>query len=159
MSNRIVPGVALALLALLGSGCGAKQAVLPHAVYANSIPVYPGAELEDMMGSTSMGDTPESTSEGMSWSFRITAPADKMLAFYERKVPQAKRDPDWEFGIHLAWTPEGAEPGEQLEVFIENNRLSIRESVKPGKRPGNPNAWSQDMASGLSGAVGGSGDD
>jgi hypothetical protein len=159
MSRGSVVLAALALAALAAAGCGAKQGALPHAVYANAVPIYPGAELEDMMGSTSMGDTPESASDGMAWFFKIKAPGDRMVAFYEQKIPQAKRDPDWVDGVRLVWVPAGAQPGEELAIVIEDDRLSIREEVKPGKRPGNPNEWSQDVASGLSGAVGGGSDD
>lgn len=160
MSPRSMALAALALGALAAAGCGARQAALPHAVYANAVPIYPGARLEDMMGSTSTGDTPESMSDGMAWFFKIEAPADRMVAFYEQRIPQAKRDPDWEDGVRLVWVPEGASPGEELAIVIEDNRLSIREAVRPGKRPGNPNEWSQDIASGLSDAAGGgSGDD
>lgn len=159
MSRRSIALVALSLCALAAMGCGAKQAALPHAVYANAVPVYPGAKLEDMMGSTSMGDTPESMSDGMAWFFDVKAPADKMVAFYEQKLPNAKRDPEWVDGVRLVWVPEGAAPGEELAVVIEDNRLCIRESVRPGKRPGNPNEWSQGMAGEMSGAVGGGSSD
>lgn len=160
MSRRSITLVALSLCALAAAGCGAKQTALPHAVYANTIPLYPGAVLEDMMGSTGIGDTPESMSDGMAWFFQVKAPADKMVAFYEQKLPNAKRDPEWETGVRLFWVPEGAAPGEELAVVIEENKLMIKESVKPGKRPGNPNEWSQGVAGEVSGAVGeGSNDD
>jgi len=106
-----------------------------------------------------VGDTPESMSDGMAWFFEVKAPADKMVAFYQQKLPTAKRDPDWEDGVRLVWVPEGAAAGEELAVVIDDNRLSIREAVRPGKRPGNPNEWSQGMAGELSGAVGGSSSD
>ena len=159
MSRRSIVLATLSLCALASMGCGAKQATLPHAVYANAVPVYPGAKLEDMMGSTSMGDAPESMSDGMAWFFDVKAPADKMVAFYEQKLPNAKRDPEWVDGVRLVWVPEGAAPGEELAVVIEDNRLSIRESVRPGKRPGNPNEWSQGVAGEVSGAVGGGSND
>jgi hypothetical protein len=159
MSRRSIALVTLVLCALAVAGCGAKQTVLPHAVYANAIPIYPGARLGDMMGSTSMGDTPESTTDGMAWFFDVKAPADKMIAFYEQKLPNARRDPDWSEGVRLVWVPEGAAPGEELAVVIEENQLMIKESVRPGKRPGNPNEWSQGVAGEVGGAVGeGSGD-
>ena len=44
-------------------------------------------------------------------------------------------------------------------MVIEENKLMIKESVLPGKRPGNPNAWSQGVAGEMSGAVGGSSND
>ncbi len=159
MSHRTIAVVALSLCALAAAGCGAKQPALPHAVYANSIPIYPGAVLENVMGSTSMGDTPESMSDGMAWFFEVEARAAKMVAFYERKLPNAKRDPDWEDGVRLVWAPENAAPGEELSVVIDENKLSIREEVRPGKRPGNPNEMSQGIASGLSGAAGGGSSD
>lgn len=160
MSHRSIALVTLSLCELAAAGCGAKQAALPHAVYANAIPIYPGAKLEDMMGSTSMGDTPESMSDGMAWFFEVTAPAAKMVAFYEQKLPNAKHDPEWEEDtVRLVWVPEGAAPGEELAVVIGENRLSIREAVRPGKRPGNPNEMSQGMARELSGAVGGGSSD
>jgi hypothetical protein len=160
MSRPSIALVTLSLCALAAAGCGAKQTALPHAVYANSVPIYPGAKLGNMMGSTSMGDTPESMSDGMAWFFDVEAPADKMVAFYQQKLPNAKRDPDFVDGVRLVWVPEGAAPGEELSVLIEQNKFMIKESVKPGKRPGNPNEWSQGVAGEVSGAVGeGSNDD
>jgi hypothetical protein len=160
MTRRATLLAVLSLCAFAAAGCGAKQTALPHAVYANSVPIYPGAVLEDAMGSTSMGDTPESMSDGMCWFFNVTARADKMVAFYEQKLPNAMRDPEWEEDtVRLVWVPEGAAPGEELAVVIGENKLSIRESVRPGKRPGNPNEWSQGVAGELSGAVGGGSSD
>ena len=159
MSHRPIIGLVITLGAVTALGCGAKPASLPYAVYANDVPIYPGAVLEDAMGSTSIGDTPESMSDGMAWFFNVQAPAEKLVAFYEKRLPQARRDPNWEDGVRLVWAPKGAAPGEELAVVIAENTLSIREDVRPGKRPGNPNETSQEMASGLSGAVGGSDDD
>lgn len=159
MSHRTTLVAILSLCVLAAAGCGgAKQAALPHAVYANTVPIYPGATFESAMGSTSMGDTPESMSDGMAWFFEVQAPADKLVAFYQEKLPNARRDPDWVDGVRLVWAPEGAAPGEELAVVLEDNRIMIKESVRPGKRPGNPNEWSQGMAQEMSGAVGGSDD-
>src|SRR5215470_14586692 len=144
MRTRITGLLALsAALALVG--CSARQAPLPHAVYANAVPLYPGAVLEDAMGSTSAGDTPDSQSDGMAWYFDVEAPRDRMVAFYEKKLPGVKRDPVWQEGIRLVWIPPGASPGEEVAVVIDDNELTIHEEVKPGKRPGNPNHSSQDM--------------
>lgn len=142
------------LLAGLSLGCSAAQHTsLPHAVYANAVPIYPGAELEDAMGSTSGGDTPESQSDGMAWFFDVQAPEDQLVAFYEKKLPGAKRDPVWQEGVRLVWVPPGAQPGEEVAIVIGENELTIHEDVRPGKRPGNPNAASQGTAQGLSGAA------
>lgn len=144
---------------LLAAGCGTRQTALPHAVYANAVPIYPGAVLEDAMGSTRVGDTPDSISDGMAWFFDVDAPADRLLAFYERKLPGARRDPVWQDGVRLVWVPPGAAPGEEVSVVVGDNELSIHESVRPGKRPGNPNETSQGLAGELSGAAGAGSDD
>lgn len=162
MSPRTTLIAVLSLCALAAAGCGGatKQAALPDAVYANSIPIYPGAVLDGAMGSTSMGDTPESMSDGMAWFFKVTARADDMVAFYEKQLPNAKRDAEWEEDtVRLVWSPEGGAPGEELSVVIGENELSFRESVRPGKRAGNPNEWSQGVAQDISGAVGGGSSD
>jgi len=145
--------------ALVLAGCSARQAPLPHAVYANAVPIYPGATLEDAMGSTSAGDAPDSQSDGMAWYFDVDAPADRMVAFYEKKLPGVKRDAVWTEGVRLVWIPPGASPGEEVAVVIGDNELTIHEEVKPGKRPGNPNHASQDMAGPVGQAVPGSDDD
>ena len=159
MRHALAAVAALSMLVLVLAGCGSKQAALPHAVYANAVPIDPGAVLEDAMGSTSAGDTGESVSDGMAWFFDVQAPADKLLAYYPRELPNAKRDPECMEGIRLIWVPAGAAPGEEVSIVIGENELSIREEVKPGKRPGNPNEWSQGVAGELSGAVQGGSDD
>lgn len=146
----------LLILALAAGGCGVRHMTLPHAVYASAVPIYPGATLEDAMGSTSGGDSPESMSDGMAWFFDVEAPADQMVAFYERNLPGAKRDPVWQQGTRLVWIPPGASPGEEVSIEISENDLTIHEEVRPGRRPGNPNEMSQGVAQGLSGAAGSS---
>ena len=158
MRTPIVAVVALAG-ALALAGCSARQTPLPHAVYANAVPIYPGAVLEDAMGSSSSGDTPDSQSDGMAWYFDVDAPADRMVAFYEKRLPGVKRDPVWQEGVRLVWIPPGASPGEEVAVVIDDNELTIHEEVRPGKRPGNPNATGQGVAGSLGQAVGGSDDD
>ena len=157
--QRMTAAVAVTLCALTAAGCSSKQTVLPYAVYADQIPVYPGAVLEEAMGSTSAGDRPESLSDGMAWFFDVKAPAAEMVAFYQQRVPQAKRDAEWNDGVRLVWVPTGGAPGEELSVVIGENQLSIREEVKPGRRPGNPNQMSQGAAGELGGAIGESSDD
>ena len=144
--QRMTAVVAVTLCALAVAGCASRKTVLPYAVYADQVPIYPGAVLEEAMGSTSAGDTPESTSDGMTWFFAVKAPAREIAAFYQQRLPQARRDADWDDGVRLVWVPEGAAPGEELSVVIAGNHLSIRERVKPGKRPGNPNQMSQGIA-------------
>lgn len=153
MRTATVLGISLAALALIGAlaGCSAKQAPLPHAVYANAVPIYPGATLEDAMGSTSAGDTAQS--DGMAWYFDVQAPADAMISYYMKKLPGVKRDAVWQEGVRLVWIPPGASPGEEVALVIGDNELTIHEEVKPGKRAGNPNAASQDVEGSLSTSV------
>jgi hypothetical protein len=142
MRYRVAASMTLAACALAMAGCASKQPALPHAVYANAVPIYPGAVLEDAMGSTSTGETPESVSDGMAWFFEVEAPADRLLAFYQRKLPDAKRDPVWQEGVRLVWVPPGASPGEEVAVVIDDNELTIHEQVRSGRRPGGPNPTS-----------------
>jgi len=158
MRYRVAASMTLAACALAMAGCASKQTALPRAVYANAVPIYPGAVLEDAMGSTSTGDTPESVSDGMAWFFEVEAPADRMLAFYQRKLPDAKRDPVWQEGVRLVWVPPGASPGEEVAVVIDDNELTIHEQVRSGRRPGGPDAPSPGTTGQL-GAAGGSTDD
>jgi hypothetical protein len=155
-------GTALALIlasAFAVLGCGrAKQTAMPHAVYANQVPIYPGAVLQDAMGSTSVGDTPESATDGMAWFFEVKASSETMRAFYEKKLPGATQDPEWTSGVRLVWVPKGAAPGERVEIILEDNSIQIGESVKPGKRAGNPNEFSQGLATEVAGAAGESSD-
>ena len=159
MKQRMTTAAVITLCALVAAGCASKKTVLPYAVYADQIPIYPGAVLEEAMGSTSAGDTPESMSDGMAWFFEVKAPAAQIVAFYEQNLPQAKRDAEWDDGVRLVWAPTGGAPGEELSVVIGENKLSIREEVKPGRRPGNPNEMSQGFAGEMSEPVGGSSDD
>lgn len=154
MRHVLAALAAFSMLALALAGCGGKQAALPHAVYADAVPIYPGAVLEDAMGSTTAGDTPESVSDGMAWFFDVQAPADRLIAFYQHRLPTARRDPDWQEGVRLVWVPDGAAPGEEVSIVIGENELSIREDVRPGKRPGNPNELSQGLAGEVSGVAG-----
>lgn len=149
----------LLMLALVAGGCADRHIALPHAVYANAVPIYPGATLEDAMGSTSGGDSPDSMSDGMAWFFDVQAPADQMVSFYEKHLPGVKRDPVWQEGVRLIWIPPGASPGEEVSIVIGENDLTIHEEVRPGKRPGNPNEMSQGTAQGLTGAAGSSDQD
>src|SRR5262245_20508908 len=107
MLRRMSALTIVTLCALALAGCATRKTVLPYAVYADQVPIYPGAVLKDAMGSTSAGDTPESGSDGMAWFFDVKAPADEMVAFYQQRLPQAKRDAEWGDGVRLVWVPEG----------------------------------------------------
>ncbi len=135
-------------LAVSLTGCTSKPAVYdgkvathsiddyaeaPRPVYANQVPVYPGAKIKDAMGSESWGDTPESYSEGMAWWFEVESPGDRLIAFYDAALPNATR----ETGEHGAvmWTlpPAGGGDGDKIAVIVEGKEFRIKESVRGGR--------------------------
>jgi hypothetical protein len=102
----------------------------PRPQYANQIPVYPGAEIEDAMGSESWGDTPESHSYGMTWWFKGSATQEQLVAFYDFALAGAKREVDDEGAVHWTLAPQASEPGEEIGVIVEQDGFRIREETK-----------------------------
>ena len=134
--------VLYAAVATLVFGCSkgtTDQASLPGAVYARQVPIYPSATYEDAMGGTysgRIGGPP--VSESLSWFFKVSDPPEKVIAFYEEKLPGAERGvmtglddaDDPTFTV----VPTGAEEGEYVRVTVGRGKLQITEVVKPGKR-------------------------
>ncbi len=102
-------------------------------VYGTQMPLYPGAELEDAMGSESWGDTEDSYSEGMAVWFTVKDSKEKVLAWYEAKFPDAKREVDDEGDVTFTLVPTGGEAGEDVGVTVEDGKIRIFESTKRGK--------------------------
>jgi hypothetical protein len=73
------------------------------------------------MGSESWGDTPDSYSYGMHWRCEAKATRDELLAWYQAKLPGAKRSTPYDNAVQLEVTPEGAKPGEDMGVLIEED--------------------------------------
>src|SRR5436190_7985315 len=86
--------------AILLTGCSYKQThwsgdAARLVVYAQTVPLYPGAKYDDAMGSDSYGDEPDSHSEGMCVWFKVKDyDKTKVLAWYEASLQGAKRDVD-----------------------------------------------------------------
>ena len=133
--DAIVFGVALTLVL---TGCAVREArwsgeTAKLAVYATQIPLYPGAKVEDAMGSESYGDDPSTYSEGMMFWFKVEAPQDKVVAWYDMKLTNAKRDVDDDGNIVYTLTPNGADVGEDMGVILEPGKIRVFEHTKGGK--------------------------
>ena len=103
-------------------------------VYAQNVPLYPGAKAEDAMGSDSYGDTPEEHSEGMCVWFKVEGyDKAKVLAWYEERLPGAAKSTLDEDTIELRLPAAGGEPGEDMGVWIDNDGFRVFEHTKAGK--------------------------
>jgi len=128
-------GLALAA-ALAGCSAGGAEKNMAGAVYASNTPVFKSAQFDGVMGGTSYGDTPEDTSEGQSWFFKVEEPYDKVVAFYDQKLAGWTRTTDSTGdGPYVTYhtIPPGAEAGEYVEVTVRQGEVQIHESCKPGK--------------------------
>lgn len=148
MKRRMRVPVLLVVLAVL-AGCSAERpqydgSVAAHSIddydeaprpqYANQIPVYPGAKIDDAMGSESWGDTPESHSYGMTWWFKSDATQEQLVAFYDFALAGAKREVDDEGAVHWTLAPQAAEPGEEIGVIVEKDGFRIHEETRRKSR-------------------------
>ena len=131
--------VALAVVAGCGGGAPKETkwdgSAKASAVYATQIPLYPGAKFENAMGSDTYADlamSAEGHEEGMSFWFEVSATQAELDAWYaERLTGYSKTDEDGTITYTL--TPAGAESGEEMGVYLEDNLLRVWESTKPGK--------------------------
>jgi hypothetical protein len=130
--------VALALSFGILMGCQKKEeqkVSLRGAVYAKTLPIYPSAVYEDAMGGTyseTIGGP--ATFESLSWFFKVSDPAEKVVEFYRTRLSGASEG-KWEDGDpKFTVVPTGAEEGEEVVVTIRPGTLQITEVVKPGKR-------------------------
>jgi hypothetical protein len=142
MKTPTVMNAALALAVVaLAAGCAKSKdqaskwsgETADMVVYAQAVPLYPGAVAQHAMGSDSYGDTPESHSEGMCVWFEVQGyERDKVLAWYTEKLPNARRSE--EAGtVTLTVTPANAEPGEDMGVYVDQDGFRVFENTKPGK--------------------------
>lgn len=141
MLRKTMAWVALFLFA----GCSSEPAVYngsvarhsvedfsdaPRAVYANQIPVYPGARFSDAMGSESWGDEPETYSQGMGWEFEFDASKyDEVIAFYETALPNATRRTSDVGEQIFEIVPAGGKAKETVSVWVHETEFWIHEDV------------------------------
>jgi hypothetical protein len=133
--------IAVVAAALAGCSSAPKQAkwegdAKARAVYATQIPLYPGAKATDAMGSDSYGDDPSSHSEGMAWWFEVPATQAELDAWYATHLTGASKSTDESGLITYTLTPQGAEPGEDMGVYLSDKELRVFENTKPGKHKG-----------------------
>ena len=92
-----------------------------YAVYATRIPLYPGTQIEDAMGSERFGGEPDSYIYGMTWWCTAKATQEELRSWYEAKLPAAERVTDDDGNLVLTVTPDGAAPRERMGVLIEGD--------------------------------------
>ena len=139
----MIRAIRLALTAAVGvaalAGCSVNETrwageTASYVVYAKQIPLYPGAKARDAMGSESWGDTPDSYSEGMAVWFEVQGfEKEKVLAWYEEKLPNAKTNVLETGSIELKVPVPNGEPGEEMGVVIEEDGFRVFENTKAGK--------------------------
>jgi hypothetical protein len=137
--NLIIAAACLTGLMTLQVACGsAENSSLPGAVYAKVVPVYPGAKYIGTMGGQSSDDIGGPvTGESQSWFFKISDPAEEVVAFYKKKLPGAELKRDDAGDPTFTLIPDGAQEGERVQViFRRSGDLQIHESLKPGKKQG-----------------------
>lgn len=105
----------------------------PRAVFANQIPVYPGASITDATGNQSWGDTPDTYSEGMTWWFEVTGATESVVAFYDTALPEASRKVDENGEIIWTLKPSGGREGDEVAVILSGRELRISEDVYGGR--------------------------
>jgi hypothetical protein len=128
------PAVLIALAIPVGLAASGGAPKLDGAVYGAQIPVYPNAKLRDVGGGTYSDEIGGPvTFESKSWFFAIDD-AQKVVAFYQEKLPNVPHEEDEDGGTTFKLTPVGADSGEDVSVTVRKDELQITEVVKPGKR-------------------------
>ncbi len=132
----------LAVLGVISAGCAAsetkwKKEAASLAVYAQTLPLYPGLEFDDVMGSDTYGDEPDSHHEGLCYWFDVKNPdqdtKEKIVAWYDQKLPGARKEINDEGDVTYTLTPPNGEPGEDMGIIVENQKVRVFEHTKSGK--------------------------
>jgi hypothetical protein len=114
------------------AGLSPKESPMKGAVYATSIPVYPGAKLIRVMGGNSMNEIGGPvTYTSQSWFFKTSDAPAKVIEYYRLNLPQGYRPKDAEEGgVAFEWIPPGSVEGESVSIRIRDRQLQIGETVK-----------------------------
>lgn len=132
-----MPGFLPFLLAmLLLTACGpAAPPELEGAINKDKIPVYAPSTLDPdqaLAGAELIGD--DGAFYAKYWDLKTDDPQEKVVAFYEKALPQAKKEKRDDGALEFHWaTFPGAEKGEFLEVICGKGEISIHECLKAGK--------------------------
>lgn len=123
-------------------GCGQKEAkwtkeAAQYAVYATQIPLYPGAQVKDAMGSNGYGSSlADHVSEGMTWWFEAECTREELVSWYGERLAGASQEETEDGDLVFTLLPPGGEEGEDMGVIIagdEPGKFRVFESTKPGK--------------------------
>lgn len=127
------------LVLALAVGCKPKAAkwdaqAASYAVYATSIPLYPEAKIDNVMGSDSYGDTEESHTEGMCWWYKCEDPQDRIVAWYDAQLAGARREVSEDGDVTFTLQPPGGETGEDMGVIVDaGGGFRVFEHTRAGK--------------------------
>ena len=134
MRNRLPAALVLGFL-LAAASCS-RSTMLPDAYYAeHMVPIYPHAKLADEMGGNSYGDGPDESWDSMAWWFDSSDDPDRIVAFYEAKLPGWQKDVEGDGTVTFKTIPPGGDAGEEVYVRIGvDSKIQIGESVKSAKK-------------------------
>lgn len=110
--------------------------MLPDAYYAeHMVPIYPHAKLTEQMGSNSYGDGPDESWDGMAWWLETNDDYDRIVAFYQAKLPGWQKEVEGDGTVTFKTIPEGGSAGEEVYVRIGvDSKIQIGESVQSKKK-------------------------
>lgn len=144
---RTLAVLALGLVVLVG--CSAQQPVYngqvaahsvddvggdsPKAIFANRVPVVPGAKFTETSGGESWGDDADSYSQRMTWWFDVSRPMDEVVAFYDAALPTAERSLTEDGDVMWTLRPETGQRYDEIEVIVGQGELRITEDVQGGR--------------------------
>ncbi|MEZ4455704.1 MAG: hypothetical protein R2882_04005 [Gemmatimonadales bacterium] len=114
------------------AGLAPRPKAMDAAVYAGTVPIYPGAKYKEQMGGNYYDDLGGPvTFTSMSWWFEVKDPVDKVAEFYRAKLPTGWKpgESDSE-AVSFEWVPPGAKSGEDVTVTVREGELQITEVIK-----------------------------
>lgn len=117
-----------------GRGHGAKwdSSVSDMTTYATQIPLYPGANAEDAMGSDTYGDTKADHMKGLAIWFQSEATREELEAWYDEKLAEADREQTEDGYTKYTMIPDGADENEEIGVIVEEDGMfRVYERVRP----------------------------
>lgn len=127
---KIAKPVFAMILTLFLWGCSSKPPVLEGAVNPDKIPVYARSALDPKQALA--GSESESTYSKY-WDLTYTDPQEKVVAFYQQAMPQAKMEKKDDGATEFFWKFPGAEEGEYIEIRVEKDVIHTVECLRFGK--------------------------
>jgi hypothetical protein len=125
--------IAMCSLVLLLAGCTATAPPSLPGLVHKDFPVYAPSTYKDSMGGKSGPDVGVLTHEGITWWLKTDDPRDKVVAFYNSRLPSAEKKEE-DGSTLFTYKFPGAEEGEYIQVSIKDHEFAISEELKIGKR-------------------------